>query len=109
MRRSIVLVLPTLLLVAGCAGPQKLAQKSEQNLAGGDHWRAWQLATRALDKAPANARARAAASAAGASISQDWQRRTRAMADYDSIQAAEQVMEFVSFRAGAVRYVTIAV
>lgn len=71
MRRTIALVLPTLLLVTSCAGPQRLTQKSEQNLAGGAHWRAWQLATRALDKAPANARARSAATAAGASISQD--------------------------------------
>src|SRR5690242_2510412 len=39
--------------VIGCAGPAKLAQKSQDKLAQGDVWKAWELATRALDKAPA--------------------------------------------------------
>lgn len=108
MRRMATL-LPALLLVLGCAGTQGLTQKSEKNLAAGDHWRAWQLATRALDKAPANPQARAAATNAGASISQDWQRRIRALAQNDSVQAAEQVLEFAQFRANAARYVTIPV
>src|SRR5215510_11817681 len=46
-----VLALP---LVLACAGPNKLAQRSEEKLAGGDSWRAWQLATRALDREPGN-------------------------------------------------------
>ncbi len=109
MRRMIALALPALLFLTGCASTQRLTQHSERDLAQGDSWRAWQLATRALDKAPANPRARAAATAAGASISLDWSRRIRALAASDSLAAADQVMEFVSFRENAARYVTIPV
>ncbi len=96
-----------LLLVIGCAGPSKLAERSEDKLAGGDHWRAWELATHALDKAPGNARARAAAAAAAGSIAQDWQRRIHALAELDTVAAADQVLEFVGFRASAVPYTTV--
>jgi hypothetical protein len=96
-------------LVMGCAGPSKLAEKSEKKLAGGEHWRAWELATRALAKEPGNARGRAAAAAAAASIAQDWQRRIRALAHDDSLAAAEQVLELSAFRAAASRYTTVAV
>jgi hypothetical protein len=96
--------LATLLLMTGCAGPAKLAERSEDQLVAGDHWKAWNTAIRALDKAPANDRARAAARAASASISSDWQRRITAIAAEDSIAAAEQVLELASFRAGAARY-----
>lgn len=107
MDRKLALALPALLLIAGCAGTAKLTEKSQKTLAGGDHWRAWQLATRALDKEPGNPRARAAATAAGASIAQDWQRRIRALAEVDSVNAADQAIEFAVFRAGAARYATI--
>ncbi len=109
MRRMLALVLPALMLVSGCAGTQKLTKKSEQKLAGGDHWRAWQLAIRALDKEPGNPRARSAATAAGASIAQEWERRIRALAGLDSLRAADQVLEFTEFRADAARYATIPV
>ncbi len=98
-----------LALVAGCAGPAKLAERSEDRLADGDHWHAWTLATRALDKAPANPRARQAAAAAAASIAADWQRRIHALAEVDSLAAAGQTLEFAAFRAGAGRYTTVAV
>src|SRR3982751_5853532 len=84
--------------VAGCAGPAKLAEKSEDKLAEGDVWKEWHLATKALDKAPANARARQAAGAAASSISQDWQRRIAALASTDSLQAAEEVLKYAQFR-----------
>ncbi|MGH7729718.1 MAG: hypothetical protein ACRENJ_00525 [Candidatus Eiseniibacteriota bacterium] len=109
MTRKLAPALLALSLVSACAGPTKLAERSESRLAGGDHWQAWTLATRALDKAPANQRARLAAAAAAASISQDWQRRVRALAGADSLAAAEQVLEFSEFRAGAARYTTVAV
>src|SRR5260221_97514 len=91
----------------GCAGPDKLAQKSQNKLAEGDVWKAWELATRALDKAPANPQAREAAAAAAASISEDWQRRITALAAVDSSAAAEQVLTFVKFRTDAIRYTTV--
>ena len=109
MTRRFAPALLAILLSAGCAGPAKLTERSETRLAGGDHWQAWTLATRALDKAPANPRARLAATAAAASIAQDWQRRIRALAAVDSLNAAEQVMEFVAFRARAARYATVPV
>ncbi len=109
MIRRLAPALLALSLAAGCAGPAKLAERSEDKLAGGDHWQAWTLATRALDKAPANARARLAAAAAAASISHDWQRRIRAVAEADSMAAAEQALEFSSFRTGAATYTTVPV
>jgi len=93
----------------GCAGPAKLAEKSEGKLAEGDVWKAWNLATRALDKAPANARAQEAAASAAEVIAADWQRRITALAAVDSLAAAEQVLEFVRFRTGAIRYTTVRV
>lgn len=92
---------------AGCAGPAKLAQKSENKLAEGDVWKAWQLATKALDKAPANARARRAAAAAATTIADDWQRRISAQAQSDSMAAAEDVLKFARFRSEATRYTTV--
>jgi len=107
MFRRIGPMLAAVVLVAGCAGTAKLTQKSEEKLASGDHWKAWQFATRALDKEPGNPAARNAATAAGASIAEEWQRRIHALAALDSVDAAEQVLEFVSFRATAARYCTI--
>jgi len=109
MTQRLVLALAAISLAIGCAGPSKLTDKSEEKLAGGNAWGAWQLATRALDKEPGNPRARAAATAAGASIAQDWQRRIRALAEVDSVNAAEQVLELSEFRENAARYATIPV
>ena len=107
IRKLMPLLLIAIPLVAGCAGPSKLAERSENKLAEGQMWRAWTLATQALDKAPGNPRAVAAAENAAAAISADWQRRIHAMAEVDSIAAAEQVLEFVTFRGNAARYVTV--
>jgi hypothetical protein len=109
MLRRIAPLVPALLLVIGCAGPAKLTQRSGEKLAQGDVWKAWQLATRALDKSPGNPQAREAATAAGAAIAQDWERRIHALADLDSVRAAEQVLEFAEFRANAAHYATIPV
>ncbi len=108
-RRMLSASLLLVTVVAGCAGPSKLAQRSEQKLAGGDIWRAWQLATRALEREPMNPRAKQAAASAGAVISDDWQRRIHALAQVDSLRAAEQVLEFADFRANAAKYTTVPV
>jgi hypothetical protein len=97
------------LLVSGCAGPAKLAERSENKLAQGDVWKAWHLATKALDKAPAHPDGKQAAAAAARVIADDWQRRIHALATVDSFAAAEQVLEFVQFRTGAIRYTTVPV
>jgi len=60
MLRRIVPALLALAVITSCAGPSKLAQKSDEQFAAGDYTRAWQLATRALDRDPGNPRARAA-------------------------------------------------
>ncbi len=91
----------------GCAGPAKLAEKSEDKLAEGDVWKAWDLATKALDKAPGNQRARGAAAAAATAISRDWQRQIAARAGVDSLEAAEEVLKFAQFRADAIPYTTV--
>lgn len=109
MPRRLALAVLALPLLLGCAGPTRLAERSENKLSSGDHWRAWTLATKALDKAPANARARAAAAAAASSIAEDWQRRILALASVDSLAAAEQVLAFTAFRTDAVPYTTVAV
>ena len=109
MLRRIAPVVPALLLLIGCAGPAKLAEKSEQMLAGGQNGRAWELAIRALDKDPGNVRARAAARAAGNAMARDWEQRIDALAQSDSMAAAEQVLELNSFRIGANRYAAITV
>ncbi len=107
MIRRIAPLIAAVVLVAGCAGTAKLTQKSEEKLASGDHWKAWQFATRALDKEPGNPSARQAATAAAASIGEEWQRRIRATAELDSVDAADQVLRFVEFRAHASRYCTV--
>ena len=109
MLRRILPAAPALLLMLGCAGPAKLAEKSEQMLAGGENSRAWELAIRALDRDPGNARARAAASAAGNAMAEEWQNRIHVLAQSDSLAAAEQVLQLNAFRVGAVRYAAIGV
>jgi hypothetical protein len=96
-----------LVVLAGCGGPAKLAQHSEEKLQKGQSWQAWTLATRALDKAPGNPRAQAAATAAASAIAADWQRRIQALTATDSLEAAEQVLKFVDFRTDAARYTTV--
>ncbi len=109
MLRRIAPAALALLVVLGCAGPSKLAEKSEQMLAGGQNGRAWELAIRALDKDPGNARARAAAAAAGNAMAREWEQRIHVLAQSDSLAAAEQVLELASFRVGAIRYAAITV
>src|SRR5262245_34853323 len=75
MTRRLLSALLAAIVAAGCAGPNKLAEKSQRELSEGDVWKAWQLATRALDREPMNPRARAAAQSTYQVISNDWQRR----------------------------------
>jgi tetratricopeptide (TPR) repeat protein len=109
MPRRLVHVGLAVLFLAGCAGPSKLAQKSEENLAAGDYLRAWQLATRALDRDPGNPRARAAAAEAGNALTRDWEQRIHVLAQTDSLAAANEVLELAEFRLNAVHYAAIPV
>lgn len=107
MTRRLLSALLVAIVAAGCAGPNKLAEKSQRELAEGDVWKAWQLATRALDREPMNPRARAAAQSTFGVISTDWQRRIHSLAGVDSLRGAEQVLEFSEFRSNAVNYVNV--
>ena len=109
MTRRLLPALLAIALIAGCAGPSKLTRQSEERLARGEAWKAWTLATRALDKAPGNHEAKAAATAAARAIAEDWQRKIRGLAEADSLAAAEEALEFASFRTGALRYTTVPV
>src|SRR5262245_23102466 len=109
MIRKLVPVLVVLAVVLGCAGPSKLAKRSEEQLAGGEHWRAWQLATKALDKEPGNMRARHAAAAAAAAIPPEGHDPIPALALAATLAAAGQVLEFVDFRSAAMRYTVVPV
>jgi len=109
MSRTILPVLLVIALAAGCASSSKLSKKSEEKLASGDAWRAWDLATKALDKEPGNPRARDAATKAGAAIAQEWQRKIHALAEVDSLNAAEEALKLADFRVQAARYATIPV
>ena len=109
MLRRFPPVLLAIALAVGCASSSKLSKKSEEKLASGDAWRAWGLAIRALDKEPGNPRARDAATRAGSAIAQDWQRRIHALAEVDSLNAAEEVLKLAEFRVHAARYATIPV
>jgi hypothetical protein len=108
LRRTLMFAL-ALSLAAGCSSTSKLTDKSEEKLAGGNAREAWRLAVRALDKEPGNPRAREAATAAGAAIADEYQRRVRALAEVDSLAAADQVLELAEFRENAARYATIPV
>lgn len=109
MLRRLCCLLAAAVIAAGCAGPNKLAEKSQRELAEGDVWKAWQLATRALDREPMNPRAREAATATAQVIATDWQRRIHALATVDTLRAAEQVLAFAEFRANAVNYTSVPV
>lgn len=102
LRRPLALL--ALALALSCAAPSELARRSEESLAAGDPRRALELASKALDRQPGNARARAAAAASYAAIAEDWRRRILAVADVDTLAAAGQVLEFAGFRAGVARY-----
>ncbi len=109
MLRRFGLTALALVTVVGCAGPSKLAERGEERLASGENGRAWDLAIRALNKDPGNARARAVANAAGNSMARDWERRIHALTQSDSVAAAEQVLALCSFRVDAARYAAITV
>ncbi len=109
MLRRTTAVLLAAFVVSGCAGSAKLARQSEVKLAGGENGRAWQLATRALDKDPGNTRARATAATAGNLMARQWEYRIHTLAQSDSVASAEQVLALAAFRVEAVRYAAITV
>ena len=109
MPRRLAPAVLALLLIAGCAGSSKLAERGEEKLANGENGRAWELALKSLRKDPGNTRARAVAEAAGNSMARDWEQRIHALAASDSVAAAEQVLALCAFRVDASPYAAIRV
>lgn len=109
MPRRLVPALLALLVLTGCAGSSRLAQRGEEKLASGENGRAWDLAIRSLRKDPGNTRARAVANTAGNAMARDWEQRIRALALSDSLAAAEQVLQLAQFRVDAAPFAAISV
>lgn len=109
MSRRFALAALALVFVFGCAGPAKLAQKSQEKLDRGEYGRAWDLAVRALQKDAGNAQARAAASEAGNAMARQWEARIHALAASDSLAAADQVLALNDWRVGASHWAPISV
>ena len=97
--RSLLLPALALLLAAGCAGPAKLAQQSQEALDRGDFRKAYDKALRAVEKDPQNQLARQAYDEASARVADDYIARVRAQAAVDSVRAADLAMDFRGFRA----------
>jgi hypothetical protein len=109
LRRFAPVALALLVVLPGCAGPSKLAERGEEKLASGENGRAWDLAVRALKKDPGNARAREVAEEAGNAMARNREQRIAALAASDSLAAADQVLELAAFRLDASPYAAITV
>ena len=86
------------LLGLSCAGPAKLAQRSEVQLRNGDPEKAYEIACRALDKDAKSARATAALDAAALALTDAWKQRIEASSQLDTIAAARAVLELAALR-----------
>lgn len=105
--RSIVRLVPLLfaaLLLASCAGPEKLARQSDEALARGDVRKAYDRALRAIEKDPMNQPARDAYDAASRRVAADDDARVRALASADSLGAADLVLQARQFRLDVARH-----
>ncbi len=104
--RSTVRFVPLLLaglVLASCAGPEKLARQSDEALARGDVRKAYDRALRAIEKDPMNQAARDAYDAASRRVSADYDVRVRALTSADSLSAADLALEARQFRMDAAR------
>lgn len=100
-------LVPLALLTLSCAAPSELARRGDVALQAGDPERAFELAVKALDREPGNARAKATAAAAVRAITDGRVRRIRAAAGADTLAAAGEVLELAAFRARAARYAPV--
>ena len=87
------------MLLAGCAGPAKLAKESDEALAKGDLRLAYQRALKAIEKDPLNQPAREAYEASSARLVQDHRQRVLAAATADTLRAADLALAFHALRA----------
>jgi hypothetical protein len=92
------------LLTLSCASANKLAQKSERELAAGDLTHAYEHALAAVRKKSDDPRARSAYRAAATRLVADREARVRAVAGADTIAAARLAMELSDLRDETSRY-----
>ncbi len=98
-RAALILALGTLTALAlSCAGPNKLAQQSEQAYSKGEVEKAYQKAARALRKEPENRRARAAMTQAAAQLMREREAEIRGIAARDTVAAAKRSLTLDDFR-----------
>jgi hypothetical protein len=86
-------------LAASCAGPAQLAKQSERALREGDLVKAYDLASRGVEKDPGNAAARSALSVAAAQRVDAAKARVLDLAAADTLAAARAALELRDFRA----------
>lgn len=99
MRSPRLRLLPVIALLAlGCASANKLSRESEKSLAAGDLAGAYRSALRAVTKSASNPRARVAFANAATRLIEDRQRRILAIAEVDTLAAANQVLELSALR-----------
>ncbi|HYQ96024.1 MAG TPA: hypothetical protein VER38_03350, partial [Candidatus Eisenbacteria bacterium] len=91
-------------LALSCAGPNKLAQQSEQAYGKGELEKAYQKAARALRKEPENRRARAAMTRVAAKLMGEHEAEIRGLAVRDTVAAARRSLALDSFRAELTEY-----
>jgi tetratricopeptide (TPR) repeat protein len=88
----------SLVYLAGCAGPAKLARKSHEQLAEGEVKKAYETALKAVDKDPYNEAARVALGDAGAALVAYELQTLRSAVQVDTIQAAEVALRMAAIR-----------
>jgi len=102
--RPIPLFLAFALALASCAGPNKLAQQSEEAFQKGDTQKAYERAARSLDKEPGNERGLRAITAAATRILDQRMSEIHSLATTDTVAAAWRVLDMDEFRQGLSRY-----
>ncbi len=103
-RRPIQAAILIALTVLSCAGPNKLAQQSEEAFQKGQPQKALEKAARALDKEPGNERALRAMTAAATALIDQRKSEIRSLAASDTVAAAWRVLSLEEFRGELSRY-----
>jgi hypothetical protein len=87
------------LLAVACAGPDKLARQSQEELSRGHTEKAYQKARKALDKEPGNEQARAAMTQAAVQLFSGYRERILGLAaNGDTLSAAHRCLQLDGFR-----------
>ena len=98
-KRSWLMLIPLILILASCAGPEKLARQSRDELAAGHVQKAYEKARKALRQDPSYGPAIEAMAAAGSQLMQQHQDRVLAFAAAgDTLAASDACLRMDVFR-----------